>query len=107
MKVVINKSHGSFGLSKKAMELYSVLKYGENRVKDEGGHFYIKQSDGDLYDIEINRDNPLLVEVVEKIGEDSWGDYAMLEVKEIPDGSEWEIEEYIGFERLRKPCTYY
>lgn len=107
MKVVINTCFGGFGLSKKALERYSVLKYGENFVNYEGGLYYIKHADGGTYDIEIARDDPLLVQVVEQLGERAWGEYSKLTVKEIPDGSDWEIAEYGGRERLRKPCTYY
>lgn len=107
MKVVINTCYGGFGLSKKAMELYSVLKYGENRVKDSSGYFHIESTGGAIYDRHLARDDPLLVQVVEELCKDSWGEYSKLIVKEIPEGSEWEIEEYDGRERLRKPCTYY
>lgn len=108
MKVVINTCYGGFGLSKKALEMYSVLKYGENFVKNVGGYFHIDPVDATIYDDdEISRDDPLLVQVVEELGDASWCEFSRLTVKEIPDGSEWEIEEYDGRESLRKPCTYY
>lgn len=39
-----------------------------------------------------------LVAVVEALGEKSWGACAKLEVVEVPDGVDWEIEEYDGHE---------
>lgn len=109
MKIVINTCFGSFELSKKALELYSVLKYGENFV-EESTHYlsiHIQADDVIVYDDCIERDDPLLVQVVEELGEQSWGKFSKLLVKEIPDGSAWEIEEHDGIETLRKPCTYY
>lgn len=107
MKVVINTRYGGFGLSRKALEMYSVLKYGENFVKDHRSYHYVKIDENVFYENDNDRDDPLLVKVVEELGEDSFGKYSRLVVREIPDGSEWEIEEYDGRESLRKPCTYY
>lgn len=109
MKIVINTRFGSFGLSRKALELYSVLKYGDNFVEESPYYMYIhiQADDVIVYDDCIERDDPLLVQVVEELGEQSWGKFSKLVIKEIPDGSEWTIEEHDGFESVRKPCTYY
>ena len=47
-----------------------------------------------------NRAHPLVVRAVEELGEAANGDFAELEVVEIPDGIEWEIDEYDGSERV-------
>ena len=78
MKIVINKCYGGFGLSEVA----------ETRYRNESGNtvpYY-----------HIPRNDPILVSIVEELGEDSWGGYAELSVVDIPDGVEWEIEEYDG-----------
>lgn len=49
----------------------------------------------------INRDDPILIRVVEELGGDKGeaaGDYAKLKIVEIPNDVEWEIEEYDGIE---------
>jgi len=110
MKIVINTCYGGFGLSKKALETYSILKYGENLVivhDNELQYYFIKVGAEEITEDDIDRNDPLLVQVVEELGDASWGQFSRLTVKEIPDGSEWEIEEYDGRESLRKPCTYY
>ena len=83
MKIVINKCYGGFGLSEEAMEMYLEKKgmQGEN-----------------LHDSEIERNDPVLVEVVEELGILASGKYAEVEVVDIPDDVEWEIEEYDGNE---------
>ena len=84
MKVVINKSYSGFGLSVQAFERYKVL----------GGK--------GIYPYDIGRDDPSLVQVVEELGEQSWGDYAELKVVEIPDDVEWTIEDYDGMESIHE-----
>jgi antirestriction protein len=55
-----------------------------------------------LFASEIKRDDPLIVECVEKLGEDSWGACAELAVIEIPDGVEYEIDDYDGMESIHE-----
>jgi hypothetical protein len=45
-----------------------------------------------------DRSNPVLVEVVEMLGDEASGKFSSLKVVEIPDGVDWEIEEYDGRE---------
>lgn len=47
---------------------------------------------------EIQRDHPELIRVIEEMGDKASGSCAELSVTEIPDGVEWQIEEYDGRE---------
>ena len=84
MKVVINRCFGGFGLSDEAMQLYAAKK----GIKLEG-----------FYD-EIPRDDPVLVEVVEHLGEAANDWAAKLKVVEIPEGVDWYIDDYDGIEQI-------
>ena len=53
-----------------------------------------------LSQYEIARDDPMLVQVVEEMGNKSFGQCAELKVVEIPDGVAWEIAEYDGNEHI-------
>ena len=54
------------------------------------------------------RSNEDLVRVVEKLGSEASGFLANLKVVEIPDDTEWEIEEYDGLEWVaEKHRTWY
>ena len=50
--------------------------------------------------IDQERDNPLLVKVVEELGKKSWGQHAQLSIVEIPDDVKYEISEYDGIEHI-------
>jgi len=49
---------------------------------------------------EIERHNPLLVQVVEELGPSANGSCAELRIVEIPDGTDYEIDEYDGNEHI-------
>lgn len=83
MKVVINTCYGGFSLSEKGKELYQSL-----------------SGKSDVYDWDIDRDDPLLVQVVESLGSAADGFCAELKVVEIPEGINWGIAEYDGREHL-------
>jgi hypothetical protein len=126
MKIVINADYGGFGLSytgvmlyakKKGFDLYAyvddrntsyenrrLIPYNDKEIRGLIYYFREPLIDGkydkqtSLCHWDIDRDDPALVEVVEELGSKSWGDYAKLEVREIPDGINWIIEEYDGNE---------
>lgn len=122
MKIVINKCYGGYGLSSMAVLRYADLA-GITIYLDHDGwcdHYYTVPvaeykklyeqavSTGDhskingLYfsEYSIERNDPLLIQVVEELGERSWGEYAELHVVEIPDGVSWEINKYGGMEHI-------
>ena len=51
-----------------------------------------------IYDHDIERDDPVLVQVVEELGDAAAGQYAELRITEVPDDVKWTIEEYDGKE---------
>ena len=81
MKVVINACHGGFGLSEKALKMYRAE---------------VNDSEVDYYD--IDRDDPVLVRLVEELGDEVNTRYSELTIVEIPDGIEWTVCEYVGLE---------
>jgi len=59
---------------------------------------------GDFYwnDRDIDRADPFLVQAVEEFGAEANGGFAELKVIEIPDGVEYEIDEYDGIESIHE-----
>jgi hypothetical protein len=49
---------------------------------------------------ELERNDPLLIQVVEELGEESGGRCAELRIVEIPDDVKWHVEEYDGYEHI-------
>ena len=85
MKIVVNKCYGSFGLSEKAKK-------------------YLADENADLkygYDYE-SRNDPKLVECVERLGEEASDQFALLVVVEIPDNIKWGIVDYDGYETVHE-----
>lgn len=83
MKIIINTCFGGFGLSSAANELYKT-----------------KSGNDKFYDRDLARDDPILVAVVEELGDAANGGCAELKIVEIPDGVDWQIEEYDGNEHV-------
>ena len=79
MKIVINRCFGGFSLSKAAADFLRL---------------------DSPYD-EIERDNPLLVGLVEADTKIASGKFAHLKIVEIPDGiTDWDIDNYDGMESI-------
>ena len=78
MKLVINSDYGGFSLSEKALNMYKELTG------------YIP------YDFQ--RNDPILVKIVEELAEEANGYFADLKVIEIPDDVDWVLCEYDGRE---------
>lgn len=112
-KIVYNKCYGGFGLSRKAVERYFELKGWELRVINENGwEYYVRKHSGEyFYAHELERDDPVLVRVVEEFGDkadyyDPGSDYdpgsgtTSLAIRELPSGTRYYIHEYDGYETV-------
>jgi hypothetical protein len=118
-KVVYNACYGGFGLSKEAVLRYAELKgiklyeYVDPAWKNMGFHMWIKvpqeeydkmnnvqQRDAWFHDRDIDRADPILVQVVEELGEKASGRCANLVIQEIPKGTAYRITEYDGYESI-------
>ena len=55
---------------------------------------------------DMERDDPVLVQVVEELGDEADGSCASLEIEDIPTGSRWRIDEYDGHERVMTQNSY-
>ena len=84
MKVVINTCFGGFGLSDEALARYNELA-GTNL---------------EYWSYKEERNNPLLVQVVEELGAKANDTFADLKIVDIPDDVEWYIHEYDGLESV-------
>jgi hypothetical protein len=60
------------------------------------------KSEQTVYLHEIERNDPVLVQMVEELGKKAWDDHAELKVVEIPDGIDWFIDEYDGIEVINE-----
>ena len=67
-------------------------------------YYYLDGVEDDYFcERDIERDDPVLVQVVEELGsETASGNYAKLKVVEIPDGVVYEIQDYDGQESIHE-----
>lgn len=101
-KIVYNACYGGFSLSAAAIRMYLDLKgfkYKEKPTKYSFTEFEVEGWDN-FYDRRIERDDPILVEVVEKLGDKASGSCAKLRVEDIPKGTLYRIDEYDGYESI-------
>jgi hypothetical protein len=148
-KIVINKKHGGFGLSAKAVkrlaelngkecyffksdwqtDIYTPLTIDEcdaqkgftswvaftipnpneylPKEKRDADGLYKTIAYKELQKISLDtrpdeRDDPLLVQVVEELGKEANGKFAELKVVTIPGNVEWEIDDYDGYETIEE-----
>lgn len=88
-KVVVNNCYGGFSLSEKAI----------TRLKELG----VVADKYSFSDRSFARHNPLLIQVVEELGEEASGDFASLIVEEV-EGNVYRIEDYDGIETVITPA---
>lgn len=131
MKIAINRCWGGFRLSHTAIILYAKLKgiklyaVTENRTPDgrlDMKHFIPYKGRGNVlrhyltkplkedgtyegdsyYYPDIDRSDPLLIQVIEKLGKKASSDLSNIVIKEIPDDVKWEINNYDGMESIHE-----
>jgi hypothetical protein len=100
-KIVINRCHGGFGLSHAAILRYFEIEGSKLEVTSHENSFAehtYKKNDKDFWDWQLQRDDSILVQVVEEMGKVANDSYSDLAIVEIPDDVQWVIEEYDGAE---------
>lgn len=82
MKIAINSCYGGFKLSENAIQLLAL--YGvENYSR-------------------LNRNDDLLIHVIEELGDKANTSVSKLKIIDIPDDIDWEITEYDGYEQVEE-----
>ena len=107
MKIVINKNYGGFHLSKDAVLLYgekkglNIIATQDEVIKDLY-HYYLNEEkyENGFAEWDIERNDPVLVEVVEQLGDLANTRHTRLKVVEVPDDVEWYIHDYDGIESV-------
>lgn len=89
-KILLNRCYGGFSLSEAAKNQYKTATQHVSRPP----HWYMDQ--------DVRRDDPVLIEIVEKMGLDkASGSFAKLAIIEIPDDvpvDGWTVQDYDGVE---------
>ena len=132
MKVVINRCFGGFGLSSAALKRYMALKGREcyffrhdfkagtnTPISDDAANSVfasaydipnpddLSAEERDKHYLYVSgcdnlRTDPDLIRVVEELGEKANGECADLKIVKIPNGIDYEIDEYDGLETIHE-----
>ena len=132
-KIVYNVGYGGFGLSDAAIMRYAEIKgitlypsiseFGftnyylcepeeykrieaEESANPVGPGRFARSSAMYFSDRDIERDDPVLVQVVEELGDGASGRYADLSIAELPAGTLYRIDEYDGMESVMTQDSY-
>ncbi len=113
--IAINTCYGGFGLSDEAIELYLTKSgkvpfyklccgsvesiYASHPFDDTG----VCSGTGEYYSqYDLDRDDPILIEVIEQLGKAANGQCADLKIVRIPDDILYDITYYDGKETIRE-----
>lgn len=129
IKIVINSCFGGFGLSDEAFEMYLNLKgikyykypselsfngefftvprekyemLSEKWRKEDGNYKRINEKNWYLSYTDIKRDDPVIVKVVKKLKDKANATFAKLKIVNVPNGTDWEIDEDDGLETVEE-----
>lgn len=83
MKVIINSCYGGYGISDIALERYNFI------TSKEIVHEY-----------DISRTDPILIQIIEELGDKANSQYSKLKIVEIPNNTDYTIENYDGLEHI-------
>jgi len=129
-KIAINSCYGGFHLSYLAHKRYAELAGREFYAfvhtcqNDEFIPFELKEGEAEptllrYFDIpnanrssarnhslnlcvSVKRNDPILIQVIEELGEKASGRFGKIKIVEIPDGINWEIKDYDGMESVEE-----
>jgi hypothetical protein len=108
-KIVVNACFGGFGLSHEAIMRYGELAnlnliYQESDCRWDSRYYKngVISEENYFWDHDIERDDLLLVQVVEELGDRANGNCAELRIADVPDDVLWYIDDYDGSETVRE-----
>jgi hypothetical protein len=103
MKLLINVCYGGYGISDEAFELWAKKKNIEltKKTLEYGDYGYYVDGDTIISENDIDRDDPTIIEVFEELGsERTSGRHGQLKLVELPDGCQYDITEFDGWESI-------
>ena len=103
MKVAYNACFGGFGLSEAGLRMLAALKNIDlSGMKFDHSSFHNKDWTV-IFSAPDDRSDKDLIKVIEALGAGAGSSCADLAIQEIPDGAEFEIDEYDGNESVVQP----
>jgi hypothetical protein len=96
-KIAINRDYGSFDLSDEAYSFIAKHK-GWQHACDDYDHSYWIGNANYLYASDLDRNDPVLIQCIEALGESVNGIHSDIKIVEVPSNVDWYIDDYDGSE---------
>lgn len=98
-QIIINKCYGGFNLSPKAFKLYAERKFNWTNTKYNDWSIENLDTKECITNSDINRTDPILIEIVQELEDNANGECARLIIDTIPiTAIMYRINEYDGYE---------
>jgi len=97
VKIAINRDYGSFDLSDEDYSFVAKHKGWQHACDDYDHSYWIGGGDY-LYAGDLDRNDPVLIQCIETLGESVNGIHSDIKIVEIPSDVDWYIDNYDGVE---------
>ena len=96
VELMVNECYGGFGFSREALDAYAVRKREAHQGQPSG------QDCSSYYSFQIERHDPIMVQIVKEMGDRAWGVCASITIQTIPAQyiRHYVIEEFEGAEQI-------
>jgi len=97
-KVAINCDYGSFDLSDEAYSFIAKKKGWQHGCDQYDHNYWIDDCDVTLCASDLDRNDPVLIQCIETLGESVNGIYSEIKIVEVPSDVNWYVDDYDGLE---------
>jgi len=98
IKIAINRDYGSFDLSDEAYSFVAKHKGWQHACDDYDHSYWIDGQGVYIYAADLDRNDPVLIQCVETLGDHANGYYSDIKIVEVPNDVDWYIDDYDGSE---------
>ena len=98
IKIAINRDYGSFDLSDGAYSFIAKHKNWQHACDDYDHSYWIDERGVYIYASDLARNDPVLIQCIETLGDHANGPYSDIKIVEVPNDVDWYVDDYDGSE---------
>jgi hypothetical protein len=97
VKIAINRDYGHFEISDEAYSFIAKHKGWQHACDDYDHNYWVGGGDY-LYASDLDRNDPILIQCIETLGESVNSIYSDIKIVEVPSDVDWYVDDYDGVE---------